>query len=479
MVTARRITANTSFFMVALIFQKLLSFVYFTILARSLGAEGTGQYFFAISFATMFSVLIDLGLSPVLIREVSKDEGNGQRWFSQVFTLKIWLALATAIILTLLNTWIFYSDAVRNLIYLTTLIIIIDSFTLLFYAYIRGRQSLKFESWGVIIFQIIVLAMGLSLLRITNNVFVLLTVLLVASTFNMFFSGFILRFKYKVKFRFLYSKEFVKKIIIITLPFALSAIFARIYGYIDTFLLKMFLGDAQVGFYGVAYKITFALQFIPLAFVAALYPAFSNYFKTDRQKLERSFVKSFNYLAFIAIPVTFGVIALANEVVSKLYTSEFSMSIFPLQILIASIPFLFVNFSLSSFLNATNRQKINTRNLGVIMVFNIIINLFLIPKLGVWGASLASTVSTIFLFSFNLWAVLQVVKLKSRMFKPLLGTILSSIIMFVLVYWIKDYIHWALAMLVGIVVYFVLMLITKTLKKEDILFVKNSVFKSQ
>ncbi len=479
MVTARRITANTSFFMVALIFQKLLSFVYFTILARSLGAEGIGQYFFAISFATMFSVLIDLGLSPVLIREVSKDEGNGQRWFSQVFTLKIWLALGTALLMIILNSWLFYSDAVRNLIYLTTLIIIIDSFTLLFYAYIRGRQSLKFESWGVIIFQIIVLAMGLGLLQVTKNIFVLLTVLLVASAFNMFFSGFILRLKYKVKFKLFYSKEFVKKIFIITLPFALSAIFARVYGYIDTFMLKMFLGDAQVGFYGVAYKVTFALQFIPLAFVAALYPAFSNFFKEKSAKLESTFVKSFNYLSFIAIPVTFGVIALANEVVSKLYTSEFSMSIFPLQVLIASIPFLFVNFSLSSFLNATNRQKINTRNLGIIMVFNIILNLILIPKLGVWGASLSSTISTVLLFTMNLKAVLNIVKLKSRMFKPLIGTILSSIIMFLLVFWVKDYIHWTLAMLVGIVIYFVLMLITKTLKKEDILFVKNSVFKAQ
>ena len=63
----------------------------------------------------------------------------------------------------------------------------------------------------------------------------------------------------------------------ITYTFALAAIFAKIYAYMDTFLIKIFLGDEEVGFYSVAYKITFALQFIPLAFVAALYPAFSNY----------------------------------------------------------------------------------------------------------------------------------------------------------------------------------------------------------
>lgn len=478
MVSGQRITANTSFFMTALVLQKVLSFVYFTILARAIGAEGIGQYFFAISFASMFSVLVDLGLSPLLIREVAKGEDNAQKWFQQIFTLKVIFAVLTVLILFILNTVLYYSDPVRNLIYLTTAIIVLDSFTLLFYAYIRGKQSLKFESWGTIIFQLIVLAIGISLLQITDNVLLFLLVLFIASLFNMIFSGAILIHKFKVKIKFYFSKSLARKILLIALPFALAAIFAKVYAYIDTFLLKMFMGDEEVGFYSVAYKITFALQFIPLAFVASLYPAFSHYFKDDYERLKQTFIKSFNYLAFIAIPVAFGVIALADKIVPKLYTSEFSFSILPLQVLIASIPFLFVNFSLSSFLNATNRQKINTRNLGIVMVFNILANLLLIPRLGIWGAALSSSLSTLLLFSLNLAIVLKVIKVSFKHFVPILGAIFSSIIMFFIVWYFKDSINWIFMIIIGGVVYLFLMLITRSIKFSDIWSIKKSFSKN-
>ncbi|OGY94658.1 MAG: hypothetical protein A2406_02430 [Candidatus Komeilibacteria bacterium RIFOXYC1_FULL_37_11] len=473
MVTSQRITANTSFFMAALIIQKVFSFVYFTLLARNLGAEGIGQYFFAVSFASMFSVLVDLGLSPLLIREVAKEKEELEKWFQQVFTLKIIFSLITVVIILALDFILFYNDAVRNLIFISTAIILIDSFTLIFYAFIRGKQNLKFESWGTIIFQIVVMISGLSLLKVTDKVWPFLIVLFSASLFNLIYSAFILNRKFFVKFKLYFSKDLVKQIMLIALPFALAAIFAKVYAYIDTVFIKIFLGDQEVGFYSVAYKITFSLQFIPLAFVAALYPAFSNYFKYDVEKLKSTFAKAFNYLAFIALPVSFGIIAVSGEIVHKLYTEDFD-SIWPLRVLIASIPFLFINFSLSSFLNATERQKINTRNLGIVMMFNIVLNLIFIPKFGVWGASLASTLSTLFLFGLNLSEVMKVIHMPIRFFKPLLGSLFSAVLMYGAVIYSKDIIGWFFSILVGGVVYLILMLLTKTIRKQDFLFIKNS-----
>src|SRR3989339_99383 len=473
MVTSQRITANTSFFMAALIIQKVFSFVYFTLLARNLGAEGIGQYFFAISFASMFSVLVDLGLSPLLIREVAKEKEELEKWFQQVFTLKIIFSLITVVIILALDFILFYNDAVRNLIFISTAIILIDSFTLIFYAFIRGKQNLKFESWGTIIFQIVVMISGLSLLKVTDKVWPFLIVLFSASLFNLIYSAFILNRKFFVKFKLYFSKDLVKQIMLIALPFALAAIFAKVYAYIDTVFIKIFLGDQEVGFYSVAYKITFSLQFIPLAFVAALYPAFSNYFKYDVEKLKSTFAKAFNYLAFRALPVSFGIIAVSGGIVHKLYTEDFD-SIWPLRVLIASIPFLFINFSLSSFLNATERQKINTRNLGIVMMFNIVLNLIFIPKFGVWGASLASTLSTLFLFGLNLSEVMKVIHMPIRFFKPLLGSLFSAVLMYGAVIYSKDIIGWFFSILVGGVVYLILMLLTKTIRKQDFLFIKNS-----
>jgi len=461
--------------MAALVLQKVLSFVYFTVLARNLGAESIGQYFFAISFATIFSVLIDLGLASVLIREVARQTEEWQRWFSQFFSLKLVLAIGTAIIITIVNQLFFASDVVKNYIYITTLIVVIDSFTLLFYAFIRGRQNLRFESLGTIIFQGIVFICGLVALKITKNVTVFLEVLLLASFFNFFYSAAILKRNYQIRFQLYFSKEFIKQIIRITLPFALAAIFAKVYAYIDTVFLKLFLGDREVGLYSVAYKLTFAFQFIPLAFVAALYPAFSSYFKTSAEQLKSLFVKSFNYLGFIALPLSAGIIALAGTLISGVYTDEFSSSVIPLQILIASIPFLFLNFTLSSLLNACEKQKVNTRNLGLVMALNIVLNLWLIPSIGILGASLASSLSTLSLFVLNYLAVKKVINPDWQLFKPLLLSLLSSVIMAAIVILLQGYIHWLILAVIGVVVYIVLMFAFRVLRKSDLVFFKSIV----
>jgi O-antigen/teichoic acid export membrane protein len=66
------IAKNTSYFTLALIIQKVITFSYFTILARNLDPDYLGKYFLAISITTMFSVIIDIGLSNLLTREVAK-----------------------------------------------------------------------------------------------------------------------------------------------------------------------------------------------------------------------------------------------------------------------------------------------------------------------------------------------------------------------------------------------------------------------
>jgi O-antigen/teichoic acid export membrane protein len=479
MLTTRKITANSSFFLTALVLQKVLSFVYFTILARTLGAESIGQYFFAISFATMFAVLMDFGLSPVLTREVAKDDSDSKLWFKQIFSLKLIATLAAVVFLLVLNTFVFAGDAVRELIYLTTMIVVIDSFTLLFYAFVRGQQNLKFEAGGTIIFQLIVMTVGLSLLQFTNNLFLIVGVLFVASLFNLIYSGLILYFKYKVKPFFVWNRGLIKKILWIAWPFAAAAIFAKVYAYIDTFLIKLFLDDAAVGFYSVAYKITFAWQFIPLAFVAALYPAFSHLFKHDRDELKKVFSKGFAYLGFIALPLSVGIIVLAPEIINQVYTKEFSAAILPLQVLIASIAFLFMNFALSSMLNACDKQLVNTRNLGITMILNIVFNIIFIQYWGVWGAALASSISTFILFTLNLKAANSLIKINFQVIKSLIMSLLASILMAYAVIYFKDIIWWPLTILVGGAVYFAIMFVTKTLSYKEIIYLKNSLFNKE
>ena len=48
------IAKNTSYFTLALILQKVISFTYFILIARALGPEDLGKYYFAISSPRFF-----------------------------------------------------------------------------------------------------------------------------------------------------------------------------------------------------------------------------------------------------------------------------------------------------------------------------------------------------------------------------------------------------------------------------------------
>jgi O-antigen/teichoic acid export membrane protein len=475
---AQKITSNTSWYLIALTVQKLFSFAYFIILARFLEPTNYGQYQLSINFALMLSVIADLGLSSVLIRETARQVIDQEKLFRQIFSLKIILSILTGLAIIIGDIILYANNPVRPLIYFTALIVIIDSFTLLFYGFIRGQQNLRYESIGTIIFQLIILALGLSLMQFSKNALYFILVILFASLFNFLYSFILLNKKYKLKLTWYFDKKLATSIFVIAWPFALSAVFAKIYAYIDGLILEYLHGSASLGIYSVAYKVTFAFQFIPLAFVAALYPAFANYWQNDKAQLEKTLLKAINYLAYISLPITAGIISLAPFIVKSLYSSSYANSVAPLQILVLSLPFLFINFALSYFLNATDRQRTNTWNLGLVMLLNIILNFIFIPRWEAWGASLASSISTVVLFCLNLIAVYKVTIISLKNWWPIAKAIIAALLMAVAVSLLSNFLNIWLDIIFGFVVYFILLVLFKNLGIEDYRYLKASLKKS-
>lgn len=470
------IARNATFYVVALSLQKVVSFVYFSYLARSLGAQLTGKYFFATSIAAVAIVIMDLGLSSLLTREVAKSNERLSQLVSQVVTIKVLLAvLAGAAIFV--SSALFISDGIiRHLIYIAFIIAIFDSFSLTFFGGIRAHQNLFYESLGAIFFQIIVMALGVTFITLHFDVRVILTALLAASAFNFAYSLIILRTKLGLRLRPDFNRHAWFDLARLVWPFALAAVFVKVYAYIDTIFLKFFVSDTAVGLYSVAYKLTFAFQFIPLAFVAALYPAFSYFWQNDRASLHATFSKACQYLLIISLPIVFGTYAVAPRLISDVYTTSYGGSTVPLLLLISSLPFLFLNFPIGSLLNACDRQRRQTWHLGVTMVVNILLNLLLIPLWGPSGAALASLMSTVFIFGLGMYVVRQVSDYNRRLvFFTSLKLLIICVVMLLLVLWLQAYILWYLAAIVAVVFYLAAAFGWKVLTSADISSLKTMI----
>ncbi|MBD3247982.1 oligosaccharide flippase family protein [Candidatus Falkowbacteria bacterium] len=471
------ITKNTSYLTLALILQKLLSFTYFTLLARDLGPENLGKYYFAISFTTVFSIFIDIGMINLLTREVAKRKTSSSELLGSVLAVKLPLVILTAAITMIATKIGGYDPLLAKLIYISLACVILDSFTTTFWAVARGFHNLIFESISSVIFMMIVMSAGLFFLYNGYGLIYLMSALLMASTFHFLYSAIVLLKKFKVSILPVFNGGLMKKMLMTTIPFGLFAVFQRLYTYLDSVLLGTLAGNEYVGYYQISFKIIFALQFLPMAFVASLYPAMSEYWHSNREQLKTTFEKALIYLMVISIPISAGVIALADKII-LVFKEGYEPAILPMQIIILSVFFIFINFPIGSLLNACDRQKRNTANMIITTIASILLNIILIPRFQALGASITVLATNIFMSSLGIFWVFKIIKFDvRRVFLAFLKILLAAIVMALLVYWTKGYLNTIISILLGAFSYFLFLLLLKTIKKDEVRHICGSFLK--
>lgn len=466
---SKSIAHNTAWMTIASIGQKIISFVYFTILARNIGVENTGRYFFALSFTTIFVVFVDLGLTSVLVREGAKAKEKIQNYFSTVLSIKIFLGILTYIAAIITINLMGYAIETRHLVYLSAVTMLFDSLHLSVYGTLRAFGNLRYEAIGTICSQFLTMVLGTCFLYAGLPLIYLIAAFTIPSFCNVCYSSIILHKNYKVKFAPRYDSAILKFMAKIAIPFALTAIFTRLYAFADSILLSKLAGDEAVGWYSIPYKITFAFQFIPLALAASLFPRFSEYFVSDKQKLARAFEQGMKYLMLIVFPIAIGIGVLAHDIVIGLYKEQFINSVLPLQILMASLVFLFLSGPVSTLLNACDRQVTQTGIIGFVAITNITLNIFLIPRFGVVGAAMAALAGNFLIFAIGYYFAPKITQISHKyLLKTTLQVMASTGIMGIVVYQVNQLSNFIIAILVGAIVYCAMMFMTRAIKKDDI-----------
>ncbi len=469
---------NTFYLLIAYIYQKLISLFYFIVLARYLGADDFGKYTFALSFTALFSVLIDFGLFPVLIREVARNKDRTKDYFSNIFGFCLLLGGFTLILDAVLINVLKYPSEIRMLVYLCSLVVLLDTLSLSVYQLFRGHLNLKFESLGIIAHKTVMLIAGLILVYLIKaHLSLMMLPLLFGSVFYFLNAIFFLKRKLGLWPKPTFKKEILKPLLILSWPFFLAGIFAKLYATIDTILLSYLDGDQSVGWYSAAQKLTNAfLLLIAGSLSSALYPALSYYFVRSKENLNKLFNQAVFYLMLITIPLVCGLIVLARPIILLIYGGGYLPAISILIILSLSIPFVFFDYIVSGLLNACERQKINTKIHGFGVALFIVFNLISIPFWGYLGAGLSVLVSFFILFILEIHWSKKVVKIEVKYLVGKISLIvLGSLIMSGLLFLIKNSIHIFGLALIGIAVYFICAWFFKLISKNDLKLLKQMI----
>jgi len=475
---ANNLAKNTLYLTLAAIGQKALAFIYFLLIARIVGVEWTGKYFFALSFTTIFSVFVDFGLNPVLIREIAKDKLKVPKYLNNVFSIKVLMALTTALAATLIANILGYDPLKLFLIYLALFVMVGDSFHLTFYGVFRGLKVLNYEALGIFISEIIIVAFGITSLIIYPSLPLLIIALLLGTLFHIFYILILLKRKAGYLPKWELDWKFLSSTFRIAIPFALAGVSVKVYSYIDSVLLERLAGDMYVGWYSIAYKLTYAFQFIPMAFVAGLYPVLAQHWKENRDKLINTFEQSMRYMMVISVPICFGIWSLADKLVIGFYGHEYFNSILPLQILIFVLFAIFVDFPVGSLLNACDRQAIKTGIMIATMVINVFLNAILIPQYNVVGAAIAGLISFSFMLLAGLYFSRKIIKFSlAKLTLNTFKTAFSGAIMALIIILMKEHIHFAFLIPIGALIYFGVLYLVRGWNLNDIQTLKKMILK--
>lgn len=401
--TARAVAHQASLLMLASTAQKAISFVAFTIAARVLGVEGVGTYFYALSLSSLAGAWTDLGMTPLVIRAFALSEEEGWKYIRRAVAAKA-LLVPLAAIVVLLYVGIALPEGVTMLPFVAIALIVMaeDAVSLLGYGILRGRQRLEKESFGMVVGQCISSAALVAAVVLGYGVQGALIALALGSAWHVLWSVLWVRRLGVRPFRgeALPWGGLVRQ----ALPFALAGLFVRVYSSVDAIVLRQWQGESAVGQYAVAYKLTYALQFLPLAFVAALYPALSAaHAREDEEALVHTSLGSWRFMALLGFPLAAVLGGFAPRVVPWVYGAEFAPAAQILVVLAWVLPPIFLDFPVGSYLNAIHQAGRKTTAMGAAMVVNVVLNVLLVPLFGGAGAAWAALACFLVLLGVGVW----------------------------------------------------------------------------
>lgn len=172
---------------------------------------------------------------------------------------------------------------------------------------------------------------------------------------------------------------------------------------IDVLMLPAFgFSATTVGFYGAGSMLIREIRSIKIIFSTAFAPHIVRMHKEERfDELSHHFSKTVAWIATVAIPVIL-LVAIFKDSLLLLIHPEYSDNTTFMYFLLP-IPYLYCSFSLAGNVVAmTGHSKLTLMNSVIVSTTNVILNLILIPEMGIIGAALASAIAMLILVLFEI-----------------------------------------------------------------------------
>ncbi|WP_433381876.1 flippase [Actinoplanes sp. CA-142083] len=412
----RRILKNATALYVAEFVSRAMTLVLTILVARTLGSTEYGKLALVLSVMAIAQNLTDFGFSTLGVKLIANEPGAVNRIGSAMLVLKVALGVVTSgaiIVIVLLAgvpgdlAWIF----VFNSLTLVTL-----AYTTSMSSIYRGHEIMQFDAYGRTGIAFLTTAVGALLISSGHGV-VAISALTLALTFvNALYMKSVNDRQRLFRFEWPRSTQEYGPLLKQALPFAVLAVLVAVSFRVDALILGLFESTTAVGEYSAAYRVFELLLIVPAIFAGVLLPTTSARLNSDKASAHSLTMIAIRYFTYLCFPLAIGVALLAGPLITLVYGNEYPGSIIVLQIMSFTVIPTFISSLTANIIHASSRPQHNTYIALFNVIFNVSLNLILVPILGLRGAAITS--------------------LATQTIGLVIGTVLIARHVFVLPYWL-------------------------------------------
>lgn len=463
----KKIAKNSGIFIFGNIVDTVLNLAISVSLAKYFGQSGFGKLSFLATFFFFLGAMDNQWITPILVRDMSRDVNNSGRLIGNGFIIRALLSILTIGIFWI-TIWIVKVPLdIVKLAFFASVAMILTSLVSSYGTIFQVNLKMEYFVGFTVLNRILTLVLVYIIVTIKGNLFHFYLLSLVPGAVLLSLVKYraekLIKPNFKIDFR-LWRRIFKE-----AWPLALTAFFIFIYHRLDQIMLLYFKGTEILGLYSAAVKLTESFSVIPIALMISLLPLMSKYYETSQKNFDRIYQLGFKYLLIFIIPVAFGVTFFSGRIAYIFYGKDFLLSSSALRILIWAEVFVFMGVVNNSILISANKQKIDPIFTGASALANIILNLILIPKYSYIGAAIAS------LISYSIGPIMgyfiRATHLYSRcMLYYSLKPILASLVMVGFMYYSRF--SFLISICVAPLTYLTIMYLIKGFRQDDITLVK-------
>jgi len=361
-----------------------LSTIYF---AHTLGPAPLGAYFLFLAYLGILNLIGDGGFGGAAVKRISEGKEPNEYLSAFVFIRIVLLALSVSLLLVAEP---YFKDLTSSGVFfwlLLALIVSVFSSSTSIGVYGAGKVGISQISGFVdalirTLFQIIAVFFGFGVAGLAGG-FV-----------GGLIAGGLMNFRYLELRLVRFKLSHLKNLSGFSFWIFLTASGSLVFSYADTILIGFFMSNADVGIYRTAFQLTSVATFVTLAFHTVLYPKISNW-GTHGQitKIESSLARAWTYSLFLAIPTCVGGWILGERLLYFLYGAPFVAGAPALYfLLLVQVVNVFMFLGTMS-LTALNRPKDAFWITVIAAIANILLDLVLIPIIGIAGAAVATLIA--------------------------------------------------------------------------------------